>query len=554
MNSNFKPQLWNANLPLRFAPVPAPVTREAEPLYPRLDMARFFQTAVHDNNDGAHTELNKLSEVGETPEAQNEAQSFVINLPLREDTVVSPTDPFSQKTLELPKGQDTTIVLPPSTELAYQICPEKFNNARRSRPGSPASFWSYNMYNKGEPEAGTTRNVKVHYCKSKHSTEEVCKRYFLGSDVIGFDLEWKAGVRSGSGDARDHVSLIQIANEAHVGLFHVAVFPKDDFVAPTFRQIMEDPAVSKAGVNIKGDCTRLRNYLGIDTRGIFELSHLYKVVKHSRERTPSLVDKRVVSLAKQVEDVLRLPLYKGLSVRTSNWALTLNSQQIAYSASDAYAGFQLYHVLEKERQNLDPTPPRPFHAELNKPLELAISDDEDLASDGEKQLSPDEIASFETGQKDVGSGSRAPKAASSNHGPGYSRSSAKIPVSSVDKRLVAAELKMQNYRVARRAMKGGVVHASPSALRAYYVWHCNIDLKPEDIAKLARTPPLMTNTITGYILDAVTSEKLPYDKQRMTTEVLPLLRPATLALGKYQPLLQVCGYPAGPASPSPAGQ
>lgn len=322
-------QLWSSAIGIRFAPG----TVEMPSLYPRLDMARFFQTESHDSsNNGADNTAparvsgSPVSE--ESPPDQTEDQSFVINLPLREDASIPPMDPSVLEKSNPPVASEQKAVQPPSTSLEYQMSPEKFEKARKSTPGSQASFWSYNMYAKDEPETGTTRNVKVHYCKTKHTMEEVCKRYFLGCDVIGFDMEWKPGARAGSGP-RDHVSLIQVANEAHVGLFHVAVFPKDDFVAPTFRQIMEDSGVSKAGVNIKGDCTRLKTYLGVEARGVFELSHLYKVVKYSREKNPSQVDKRPVSLATQAQEVLRLPIYKGDSVRTSNWTLALNAQQIA---------------------------------------------------------------------------------------------------------------------------------------------------------------------------------------------------------------------------------
>lgn len=552
------------------------MSREKQLLYPQLDMARFFQTAGHDGNGILPETVHDPSAGGQKLSDQIEAQSFVINLPLTEHAPLPPTDPSIMEAHKLPKGPESKVVLPPLTSLAYKIRPERFNQARNSTPGSPGSYWSYNMYGKEELETGTTKNVKVHYCTSKHTMEEVCKRYFLGSDVIGFDMEWKARARAGS-SPRDNVSLIQVANEGHVGLFHVAVFAKDDFVAPTFRQIMEDPKISKAGVNIKGDCTRLRTYLGVDTRGIFELSHLYKVVKYSREKSPSRVDRRVVSLATQVEEILRLPLYKGDSVRTSNWALGLDSQQIACkyrtptceperhleadvetdSASDAYAGLQLYHVLERERQCLDPTPPRPHHAELNMPLQLAISVDDEVVSDDDKLSSAEDLMDDLTGakakpsEKNISkSGQSAPQVSFPNQTPNHGRPSTSA-ASTVDQRILAAELKMQSYRAAKRAAKGGTVYARPSALRAYYIWYCNKDMTPDDIAKLLRDPPLLTHTVTGYILDAIASENLPYDKQRMAKELLSLLQPSSLASARYQPLLQECGYFKTAASPSP---
>lgn len=218
----------------------------------------------------------------------------------------------------------------------------------------------------------------------------------------------------------------------------------------------------------------------------------------------------------------------------------------------------MYHVLEKERQSLDPTPPRPYHAELNKPLEPVIPVDEEFSDDEIVSIeNPVNDLSAETlvqqsaeAQKPAPRTPKTPKVAFSYKGP---RNSPSTPVAIWDdERVIAAELKMQNYRAAKMNVKGGTVRTRPSALRAYYVWHCNKDMKPGDIAKLLRDPPLLTHTVTGYILDAITSEKLPFDKERMTTELLSLLQPSSLTLGRYQPLIQECGYSAAsPASPSP---
>ena len=79
------------------------------------------------------------------------------------------------------------------------------------------------------------------------------------------------------------------------------------------------------GVAIKADCTRLRKFLGIDTQGIFELSHLYKLVKYSSEDVKK-INKTLVSLAQQVQEHLQLPLAKG-DVRMSDWS---NTQDLTY--------------------------------------------------------------------------------------------------------------------------------------------------------------------------------------------------------------------------------
>ena len=122
---------------------------------------------------------------------------------------------------------------------------------------------------------------------------------------------------------------MQIASPSRIALFHLALYPKkDSLVAPTLKRIMEDPNITKTGVFIKGDATRMRNFLDIDSHGLLELSHLYKLVKYSSSGEVGLVNKKLVSLAKQVQDVLHLPMFKGQDVRSSDWSLPLKMDQI----------------------------------------------------------------------------------------------------------------------------------------------------------------------------------------------------------------------------------
>ena len=72
------------------------------------------------------------------------------------------------------------------------------------------------------------------------------------------------------------------------------------------------------GVAIKADCTRLRKFLGIDSHGLFELSHLHKLVKFYSGNVRK-INKMLVALNQQVEEHLQLPLSKG-DVRMSDWS------------------------------------------------------------------------------------------------------------------------------------------------------------------------------------------------------------------------------------------
>jgi hypothetical protein len=125
--------------------------------------------------------------------------------------------------------------------------------------------------------------------------------------------------------------MIQIANEERIGLFQIALFKPartlDDFVAPSLKRILESEDVTKVGVSIKADATRLRKFLGVDTRSILELSHLFKLVKHGHA-APKLVNKRMVNLSEQMEEHFGLPLEKSEDVRCGDWARPLNYRQV----------------------------------------------------------------------------------------------------------------------------------------------------------------------------------------------------------------------------------
>lgn len=322
MGSYKKNQLWNPSVGLRFA-----LKAESRPLYPRLDLARFLHIPGTRSRDL------------ESPDPRRGEPEPTRNIPNPangpDDEIPNDVPPRStEQELEAPPEageepvkQKADTAKPPWSSLEYNISDELFHAAKACRAGSPGSFWTHTMY-RGTGEDGTEQRVKVHYCKSRHTMEEVCKRHFLGEEVIGFDLEWV--IRGAAGDPRQNVSLIQMATASRIALFHVALFPKGDeeLTGPVFRKIMDDPSVSKVGVNIRPDCTRVTKYLGVPVRGIFELSHLYKLVTYSRERQFKQINRKVVSLATQVENFLHLPLYKDDSVRSSNWHRPLNEQQL----------------------------------------------------------------------------------------------------------------------------------------------------------------------------------------------------------------------------------
>ncbi|KAL7913825.1 hypothetical protein GGI35DRAFT_226937 [Trichoderma velutinum] len=506
------------------------------------------------------------------------------------NVATSSKDAGSKESATAPGADKKKIVEPPSTSLEFSISKKEFLAARAAIPGTPEAHWSYTMYHR-TGENGKVDNVKVHYCESKATTERVCKEYFLNEDVIGLDLEWMKFARRTDGP-RQNVSLIQIASPSRIALIHIAVFTeKEDFLGPSFRKIMENPSVSKVGVNIIPDCTRLKNHLGVTVRGVFELSHLYRVVKYL-PKMPNLVHKGLVSLATQVEDHLLLPLYKGDVVRTGNWMRRLSSQQINYAASDAYAGLQLYYVLEEKRKALVPCPPRPHHAELRLPIPLpdpptppAVEkkEDEDVAAANpttssadtkastskrktlklrdhkledpkQEDLKPEDPKLEDPKSEDSKSKRQLPKSfspklpaskasASGDSAPKPPRAKRQRPPKAPDTRdarVIAAEAEMKAYNEAYTAANSTWPVTTPVRIRAYYIWYRNEDLCPADIAALLRDPPLLTSTVAAYIVDAIQTEKFAYPLVRLHKEVVCHIDLEKPYMYKYKSFCEEC--------------
>ncbi|KAG7111690.1 E3 ubiquitin-protein ligase CCNB1IP1 like [Verticillium longisporum] len=308
-----------------------------------------------------------------------------------------------------------------------------------------------------------------------------------------------------------------------------------------------DKTVNEANAEIESIQGQLRD-LALQNDSM-RRNNLYKLVKHSTSGRVDLVNKRLVSLATQVQDCLGLPMFKGPDVRSSDWSQALNMQQITYSAGDAYAGLQLYHVLDEQRMALTPRPPLPYHVEYNLPIRLApgvtIPSPEELAelatpvqatatASGSMTPAASTMTAAAPAAAAVGGGgvTRQPAAidtsqqattqstSASASAPPLSRSpwGTSDPTRNMDARVLAAESRVATYRASKTSMR-----TTPTSLRSYYLWHDNEGVGPEEVASILRVPPLQTNTVVGYVLEAIKLENLPFDKKRLRNEVLHLL-------------------------------
>ncbi|GAP88782.1 putative 3 -5 exonuclease helicase [Rosellinia necatrix] len=223
---------------------------------------------------------------------------------------------------------------------------------------APRRWWRHTYYQGPKGEC-----VQVLYGKTKSQSEAIA-RQFTDEPVLGFDMEWPwdAGNRP---RLQDKIALIQLASERKIALFHISLHEGktvDDFIAPSLKAILESAEIIKAGVAVlSADFKRLREHFNLEPKGAFELSHLYNLLTYDAT-APHRSTTRVRSLSLQVNEHLGIPLWKG-DVRTSDWSRPLNPSQIQYAATDAYAGFMLFHCMNAKRLAMDPVPPFPRLAE-----------------------------------------------------------------------------------------------------------------------------------------------------------------------------------------------
>ncbi|GAW11287.1 hypothetical protein ANO14919_006300 [Xylariales sp. No.14919] len=261
--------------------------------------------------------------------------------------------------------------------------PMKFAWSPQTRDEAPRRWWHLRYYRgpEGQP-------ARVLYSKTKSQSEAIAQ-YFANEPVLGFDMEWPWDADRRP-RLRDKVALIQLASERKIALFHIALHEgeaADDLIAPTLKKIIESPKIIKAGVGVmSADFKRLRAHFNLEPKGAFELSHLHNLLMYAAG-TGRRVTTRLYSLSAQVEQYLGLPLWKG-NVRTSNWSRPLNNSQFEYAASDAYAGFMLFHCMNAKRLAMNPVPPLPIFAEAYPPStsKPTIIQLESVTKDGEVRI------------------------------------------------------------------------------------------------------------------------------------------------------------------------
>ncbi len=501
----------------------------------------------------------------------SEADTSSAYQPSEEDESHSATVPDMSPLSIADESPAASLIGSNNDGLTYRVSPEDYRKAVIASQNTSAAFWSYKLYKNRKGQTPTIR-----YCTTFEQAETQAK-HFLEEPIVGFDLEWEVGSSPGKSSIQNSVSLIQIASEDKIGLFHLSLFKgetPEQLLPPSLRTLLESKNIAKAGVNVAGDARRLQQCLDVNIAGYFELSHLYRIVMYSETNLPE-VNRKLVKLATQVQDVLLLPMYKG-QVRTSAWSRRLKLDQLDYAASDAYSGFQLYQALNAKRKNMTPMPPVPAMWEDDMPLVLgngqkvfasAYSGKRKARMPVEKAVEEAEDDDDDEEYFDAVEEFDDPQIGSS-HSAGLPLSGISVvyptlpPAESVDDAepaIVSTGSRSRPTGSARppnsrqpppsaeishaeqwaTTWKASLppeynLRASHSKLRAYHLWHQQ-SLSCSQVATLLRNPPLSIITVANYVLDVVRDENLPYQTDR--AKAVLVLLPDSVH-GRYHKILR----------------
>lgn len=158
-----------------------------------------------------------------------------------------------------------------------------------------------------------------------HSAHEAIRH----ERVIGFDTETRPTFKKG----QSHLpALVQIAGSQAVYLFQLQRLDCSQVLTAIF----DNPHLLKAGLAVSRDLSDLQKLFPFKPANMLDLGDVAGLVGYEQTGLRNLVG-----------IFLRGRITKG--AQTSNWAApTLNSRQITYAATDAWACRQLYLKFEAD--------------------------------------------------------------------------------------------------------------------------------------------------------------------------------------------------------------
>jgi ribonuclease D len=151
-----------------------------------------------------------------------------------------------------------------------------------------------------------------------------------GASALGFDTESKPTFAKNEASGGPHIVQLSTLNKAYI--FQLEEAACRDAVA----QLLQAPALIKAGFGLGDDRRRIIHKLGVDPQGVLDLNHIFRERGYRKD----------MGVRGAVAVLFSKRFIKSRKATTSNWAnARLSEAQIIYAANDAYAALRVYQAL-----------------------------------------------------------------------------------------------------------------------------------------------------------------------------------------------------------------
>jgi ribonuclease D len=155
-------------------------------------------------------------------------------------------------------------------------------------------------------------------------------RQLAGVTALGFDTESKPTFAKNEASSGPHI--VQLSTLDKAWIFQL----EDAGCRRAVAQLLEAPAVIKAGFGLGDDRRRIISKLDVDPQGVLDLNTVFRERGYRKD----------MGVRGAVAVLFNQRFIKSKKASTSNWANPqLTEAQLIYAANDAYAALRVFEAL-----------------------------------------------------------------------------------------------------------------------------------------------------------------------------------------------------------------
>jgi ribonuclease D len=155
-------------------------------------------------------------------------------------------------------------------------------------------------------------------------------RELAGVTALGFDTESKPTFAKNEASGGPHI--VQLSTLGKAWIFQL----EDADCRRAVAQLLETPALIKAGFGLGDDRRRIISKLGVDPQGVLDLNTVFRERGYRKD----------MGVRGAVAVLFNQRFIKSRKATTSNWAnARLTEAQLIYAANDAYAALRVFEAL-----------------------------------------------------------------------------------------------------------------------------------------------------------------------------------------------------------------